>query len=190
MLTIRQERYHRLRKEWKCTVCEKQLTKYKSRCPRCAKKGAEFLRDRRKKAALDGFCKECRTRPRTMERAICKECRQNYLNRYKKKYGQVRKVIIMEHYGGTICNCCGEKELKMLCLDHINNDGNVHREQIKGPNFKTGTRTGSLMYNWIIKNNYPPLFQVLCFNCNMAKHLNGGVCPHKTSVTDAGGGLI
>jgi hypothetical protein len=32
---------------------------------------------------------------------------------------------------------------------------------------------------YIIKNNYPDDFQILCANCNWGKQLNGGVCPHQ-----------
>lgn len=32
-------------------------------------------------------------------------------------------------------------------------------------------------YNKILRGERPDL-QVLCFNCNCAKHINGGTCPH------------
>jgi hypothetical protein len=31
----------------------------------------------------------------------------------------------------------------------------------------------------IIKNNFPPEFQILCFNCNLGRSRSGGVCPHE-----------
>jgi len=33
------------------------------------------------------------------------------------------------------------------------------------------------MYKWLVANDFPPGFQVLCANCNMAKDRPGG-CPH------------
>lgn len=56
----------------------------------------------------------------------------------------------------------------MLTIDHMNNDGAAHRREI-------GNRR---IYEWLERNGYPSGFQVLCFNCNMARHLNGGECPH------------
>ena len=82
------------------------------------------------------------------------------------------KILIFEHYGGCVCNCCGETNLEFLSIDHINNDGASHRRKLK--------ESGTNLYHWIVKNNYPPGFRVLCFNCN---HSMGhyGYCPHKTS---------
>jgi len=75
-------------------------------------------------------------------------------------------------YGGYKCSCCGEQEESFLCLDHINNDGYAHRKQI-------GHRGGIGIYLWIIRNQFPPCFQVLCYNCNQGKRLHNGVCPHQ-----------
>lgn len=75
-------------------------------------------------------------------------------------------------YGGYKCVCCGEEVKTFLTLDHINNDGNKHRKEI-------GIRGGIGIYTWLRRNNFPEGFQVLCFNCNHGKQLNGGICPHK-----------
>ena len=64
---------------------------------------------------------------------------------------------------------------EFLVLDHINNDGAAHRKSMKNKSDGFGIQ----LYRWIIKNNFPPIFQVLCANCNMGKEMNGGVCPHK-----------
>ncbi len=32
---------------------------------------------------------------------------------------------------------------------------------------------------WLKANNFPPGFQTLCHNCNIGKHRNKGICPHK-----------
>ena len=43
----------------------------------------------------------------------------------QKKIRWRNKVETLKHYSGgePYCVCCGEKELKFLTLDHINNDG-------------------------------------------------------------------
>lgn len=91
---------------------------------------------------------------------------------WSKAYRTRLKDECFDAYGGYKCVCCGE-ELKMfLTLDHINNDGAMHRKVIK-------QRGGIGIYTWMRRHNFPEGFQVLCFNCNHGKQLNGGTCPHK-----------
>jgi len=60
----------------------------------------------------------------------------------------------------------------MLALDHIENDGYKHRKEM-------GYRGGIGIYLWIIRNQFPPMFQVFCYNCNQSKRINGGICAHR-----------
>ena len=90
--------------------------------------------------------------------------------RKRHEYSAVVRNTVLEHYG-KVCSCCGEKNVKFLTIDHMNNDGYVQRRLDKS------RRAGS--YGWIVKNGFPTDLQVLCFNCNSGKALNGGVCPHK-----------
>jgi len=87
---------------------------------------------------------------------------------------QEKRLIALIHYGGNPpkCNCCGEQTLEFLSFDHINGGGTVHRKSLN----KNGHK-GSNIYVWLIKNNYPKEFQVLCHNCNQAKGFYGK-CPH------------
>jgi len=89
-------------------------------------------------------------------------------NKAKKKYEAKCKRLVFEHYG-KICKCCGEDEKLFLTIDHINGGGEKHRKKI-----------GRKICVWLFKNNFPEGFQTLCFNCNWGKHINGGICPHKT----------
>lgn len=81
---------------------------------------------------------------------------------------------IYEHYGNGLvqCSCCGEKEVRFLSVDHINQNGADHRREIGGGH----------LYNWLVKNNFPEGFQILCLNCNHGRFLNAGICPHKSMV--------
>lgn len=83
------------------------------------------------------------------------------------------KETVMNHYGGK-CACCGEGEIVFLTIDHVNNDGAAHRRQLRN----RGQGGGLWFYRWLIKHGYPASFQVLCLNCNLAKHVLG-VCPHQ-----------
>jgi len=97
-----------------------------------------------------------------------KKNREKISERHKKRWLELR-IEVLTHYGGNPpkCACCGEKEIKFLTIDHIGNDGNKHRKELK-------TRS---IVRWIRNNNYPKGFQVLCWNCNCAKGL-WGKCPH------------
>ena len=87
-------------------------------------------------------------------------------------------MSILQYYSADIpfCACCGEKEIKFLSLDHINGGGTKHRQQLQKNRIKPAG--GSVVYGWIIKNNFPEGYQILCHNCNQAKGFYG-VCPHK-----------
>ena len=95
--------------------------------------------------------------------------------KYKKHgmpYYHRRRILIYDEYGNE-CSCCGERNQLFLTLDHVNNDGKKHKD-------KTGRRlSGNRLYDWIIINNFPDIIQLLCYNCNMGKARNKGICPHQ-----------
>ena len=86
------------------------------------------------------------------------------------------KDSVYQAYGGYLCSCCGEKEPTFLSIDHVNNDGNEQREKIG--------QSPQRLYAWLRRNGYPDGYQVLCMNCNVGKHRNGGVCPHQVRCND------
>lgn len=91
----------------------------------------------------------------------------------REKCREVR-LQVLRHYsdGEPLCRCCGEKELVFLAMDHIEGGGNKQRKEMKGAPHS--------IYRWLIKHGFPKGFQVLCHNCNMAKHILGA-CPHQKS---------
>lgn len=98
-------------------------------------------------------------------KTICQYCTD--YNRFK---GQEAKRKVFEYYGlKCACKKCPYPEpgIEFLNVDHINNDGSEHRKKIKNYD----------IYRWLIKENFPPGFQTLCWNCNLAKRVIG-VCPH------------
>lgn len=73
----------------------------------------------------------------------------------RKNYYYLQKETVIKHYGGE-CECCGETDHDILTVDHINGDGAEHRKEVPA----------SQIHSWLIKNNFPPGFRLLCFNCN------------------------
>ena len=90
---------------------------------------------------------------------------------YRKNKTKLTKHQVFIHYSNGViqCACCGELEIGFLTIDHINGR--------KQHNHKK-TMLGVVLYQWIITNNYPDGFQVLCMNCNWAKG-RLGICPHQ-----------
>ena len=80
------------------------------------------------------------------------------------------RMKVLEKYSNGMMNCalCGETDLIVLTIDHIDGKGNKHRREIgNGKN----SMTGSKFYLWLIKNNYPTGFRVLCHNCNFRERM-------------------
>jgi hypothetical protein len=73
------------------------------------------------------------------------------------------KLKVIAAYGGG-CASCGEKDPRVLNVDHVENDGKNHVGS-------TGRRiTGNSLYSYLIKENFPAhRFQILCANCNQRK---------------------
>lgn len=65
--------------------------------------------------------------------------------------------------GDKTCNKCG-------CVKHIS-DGYLERKNKK-------YTSGSQFYSLIVKQNFPDKYQLLCYNCNMGRARNNGICPH------------
>ena len=82
------------------------------------------------------------------------------------------KTEVIICYGGK-CQCCKEINLDLLSVDHIEGNGLKHRVKIGGSQY---------FYSNLKIENFPSGYQVLCLNCNCGKHINGGVCPHKSLV--------
>lgn len=134
------------------------------------KKRKSVLKKQREDYKQQGLCYNCGRKP-AEGKSACEIC----LKRIKQRT-LLLKDNCFEHYGGYKCSCCGETIKQFLVLDHIRDDGAKHRREISGN--RTGG-TGRQLYLWIVKNNFPPVFQVLCSNCNLGKQLNNGICPHK-----------
>lgn len=85
------------------------------------------------------------------------------------------KIDTLQAYGGIICKCCKEENIKFLTLDHIYNDGFLSRLLINGKRVYTED------YQKLKKQGFPnkDRYQVLCMNCNFGKQINGGKCPHE-----------
>ena len=151
------------------------------KCSTCNNKGAD-------KILIDkSMCRKCwnertklyykKNKEKLKERTrMWKKNNKEKVVEISKRYRQELKINALKAYsnGKVECACCGEKEIDFLCLDHINNNGAEERRENK-------YGLGKSIFKWLKKNNYPKNagLQVLCFNCNVSKRIQGGTCIHK-----------
>jgi hypothetical protein len=157
-----------------CVNCGKRERRscYRT-CEVCAAVNKDRIRDRLKKLKMLGLCSVCGSNKRVRGRGRCSRCADVYAG-HARRYQQQKKLTVLTHYSGSPpkCQCCGERVIQFLTIDHVNNDGHAHR--------RAGFAGGAL-YGWIIGNNFPSGFQVMCWNCNCGKSVNMGVCPHASN---------
>jgi len=164
--------YYRTNKEYKQKVSKIYREKNKEKIKK--QKHESYLRNKEKvKARVSRYRKNNIEKVRARQKKYMQrpEVKETF-NRYSREWNKKRREIVIFHYGGK-CMCCGESNIEFLTMDHINNDGAKHRKELK--------ENGHIhIYDWIIKNDFPDTFQVLCMNCNWAKG-KYKLCPHKKS---------
>lgn len=152
------KRFHR--SNGKCPCGQEKLAGF-THCKSCRESNRVGSLRRKAQRRELGMCQQCGNISNGQSK--CVSCQHD-----KAEYQQRLKRSIIDTYGGR-CKCCGETEIAFLTIDHVNNDGNKHRLEIKN----------NSLYTWLKKNSYPQdEFQLLCFNCNCGKRVNGGICPH------------
>jgi hypothetical protein len=158
-------------------------------CIRCKSLKDPIIDFCQRKTAPDGrspVCRECasqanakyRSKFQRRELAAKKSIiwRKNNPERKRqqgKNWSHKLKFEVMSHYcnGMPRCMCpyCDVDYMSVLTMDHINGGGNKQRKE-------TRINSGLPFYAWIKNNKFPIGFQVLCHNCNHAKHIFS-VCP-------------
>jgi hypothetical protein len=95
--------------------------------------------------------------------------RERSLARHRERRRE-QKLEVLQHYSESkepYCACCKETIIEFLVLDHKHGGGNAHRKEV-----------GANMVQFARANNYPPIFRVLCHNCNACLG-SYGVCAHE-----------
>ena len=117
--------------------------------------------------ASAGVCLRCESNELATKR-YCAICTKIKSIASRKQKARMRKRAI-DGYGGR-CACCNESTLQFLVIDHKHNDGAFER-RVYG-------LIGDKIYAYIVRNNFPDKYQVLCYNCNNAR-AHYGRCPHQ-----------
>jgi hypothetical protein len=166
-------RYNQRIRDGLCTNCGIRPSREGKRaCQHCADASKRANKKTRADRVSSGLCSRCGKEPRFFGTVFCEACRER-ANEITTKHRKATKAEyvnqVLAHYG-AYCACCGERNRLFLTIDHVNNDGFLHRKTVYSADLP----------RWLIDNNFPKGFQILCYNCNCGKNRNGGVCPHKT----------
>jgi len=158
------------------------------KCTKCHKLKllSDFTPNKLYKDGLTYWCKLCISRYSKLkyhlDPSFAKRLNKNNIIWQKKNKDKIRynllklaykyKTKAINHYsnGTNSCSCCGEQHIEFLSINHINGGGNQHRKKVN--------KSGWLFLKWLIDNDYPKGYNVLCHNCNQADGNFGG-CPHK-----------
>jgi hypothetical protein len=87
----------------------------------------------------------------------------NRMREVNRRRNEQLRFKVLQHYSSNTpaCKHCGISDLDVLNLDHIHGGGKKHQRELGG---------GQRLHRWIIKHNFPEIFQVLCCNCNYKKY--------------------
>lgn len=141
------------------------------KCARCNRSlpAAHFHKQCSTGDGLRSHCKDCsRVESRKWRQANPEKHSSNV-----RSYARRLKQAALTYYGGNPpkCACCGEQHAEFLVIDHVNGNGNEERRQLN-------VRSGSEMFRYLKRANYPTGYRVLCDNCNMSRG-RYGYCPHQ-----------
>lgn len=173
------KRYRSRKQSDQCVECGDTAETDKTMCLVCLQRRSDNQQIKRNTFIADDLCSQCGNRPPEGNGKRCQVCIDKRNDWYQDSTTQVKDKVrrdgnrkaVLEHYGQE-CVCCREIELCFLAIDHIDGKGSTHRKEIN--------KHGSGFFKWLVDNDFPEGFRVLCHNCNMGAYLNGGICPHKT----------
>ncbi len=78
----------------------------------------------------------------------------------RKRLHRYKMDVLRAYSDPPCCKACGVDTIEFLCLDHVNDDGNVMRQE---------HGRGSSIYRWAQLHGHPDTLQILCYNCNHLK---------------------
>jgi len=129
----------------------------------------EYMREYIKRPKVKEYYRQYNQRPEV----------KNRRNELKREHNKNLREQFFEMYGG-VCMCCGEKDIRFLTLDHVDGNGKDDRRE----------RSQEAILREALSNLNTEKYQILCYNCNMGRSINNGVCPHsphkpETSIWDS-----
>ncbi len=131
---------------------------------------AEIAKRHHRKCEKTGHCRQCKGMA-VPGKTLCRSCARKAAFIGRCSYLRIKRTVILRQ--GKRCACCKETDIRLLTLDHKNNDGSAERAEIAGIFYRELYRIGKKRKD----------LQVLCYNCNFGRARNGGICPHKSPLS-------
>lgn len=100
------------------------------------------------------------------KRKKCVEMMKLRQNSKTREYHRCKRLATLEFLGSK-CAVCGIDDIRVLEVDHINNDGFKDSTL-----YSSGNRGRSLQQTWLAVSDDPSRFQLLCANCHKLKTLS------------------
>ena len=132
--------------------------------------------------------KQYLARPEVKAKTKARQSQPEYLKKINKIRRDTRFNVLLyysKHLSNSdipCCNCCGENfDVDFLAVDHIRGKRQMDSEHALVKLGYSSKLVGKMLQSWIMRNNFPEGFQILCANCNTAKGMkkNNNICPHE-----------
>lgn len=184
--------YKSKKKEYDKKYRENPEYNSKRRTPEYRKKQATYKREYAKRDYVKAKSKTYRQEYAQREDVKRRNKERRSTPFYKVSRIKEREIIrfkVLEHYSKLIsdsdipcCACCGINDYAdFLDIDHIKGKKQMDSEpHLIKLGYSSKLKTNELS-KWLVDNNFPAGFQILCKNCNWAKGMkkNHNMCPHE-----------
>ncbi len=145
-------------------------------------------KERQQRPEVKANARRNRNKPEIKRKINERNQRPELKAKNKKRIDENRLNVLLEYSkrlsnsNVTCCACCGLKDhIDFFALDHIAGRKEMDSEpELVKLGYSSKKRSNSLI-KWIIDNNFPNGFQILCQSCNFAKGMpkNNNKCPHE-----------
>jgi len=181
----------RLRQTSEYKIKRKQMTstsEYKAKKREVANRPENKLKTKKYNERSDVKARKKITRDKPENKAKKKEVSDRPENKMKiQLINADRRLNILQTYSKRLstsdipcCRCCRlNSNIDFLAIDHIAGRRKMNSEPELIKLGYSSKLKGNALQRWIIENNFPDGFQILCQNCNFSKGMkkNNNKCP-------------
>jgi hypothetical protein len=134
---------------------------------------AKYVKKNKEKIVT--YSKKWRNNPENKLRIKKLNSSPKYLEKQKEHRVNLQMKVFLNYskrYSNSdipCCRCCGQTHIEFLSVDHIAGKKQMDSEPELVKLGYSSKFHSVMLKRWIIKNNFPEGFQILCHNCNLAK---------------------
>lgn len=136
-------------------------------CAKCSDNRYKCSKDAADRRKANRQCAKCQNP--VFEKTLCPNCMNAQGGRSKERRKQNR-IFIYNHFGAK-CADCGEDDIRVMTLDHVDNDGAIDKKTKNGKKQLTAPWYAKLVKSIKAGKPLPRRLQMLCYNCHFKKDL-------------------